>query len=256
MDDSEQNVFELVRSITNKCITSVEPKQVPVSGSTRPRDRGPDQTAPTTRPLTPTAPVDLSWGSSSNILNLSTLFQPTLDQIKLLEMGLTFIPTPPSFDREELRRDLYQYHRRIKLLDHFDNSNQNVVPFTLPSSWEPTWEQLDARVKTLIRSDLLGIDSFVPPPATDDGDLRKYKQIISTLQSNCNIIIKPADKGSKTVILDVQQYALEASRQLNNSKHYKQYPVPHAHSHLRYQPGPLHAKSHHCETARLPLWPQ
>lgn len=139
-------------------------------------------------------------------------------------MGLTFIPTPPSFDREELRRDLYQYHQRIKLLDHFDNSNQNVVPFTLPSSWEPTWEQLDARVKTLIRSDLLGIDSFVPPPATDDGDLRKYKQIISTLQSNCNIIIKPADKGSKTVILDVQQYALEASRQLNNSKHYKQIP--------------------------------
>lgn len=37
-------------------------------------------------------------------------------------------------------------------------------------------------------------------------------------------MIKPADKGSKTVILEVQQYALEASRQLNNSKHYKQIP--------------------------------
>lgn len=59
---------------------------------------------------------------------------------------------------------------------------------------------------------------------TDDGDLRKYKQIISTLQSNRNIIIKPADKGSKTIILEVQQYALEANRQLNNSKHYKQIP--------------------------------
>lgn len=59
-----------------------------------------------------------------------------------------------------------------------------------------------------------GIDSFVPPPVPADGELCKYKQIISTLQSNHNIIIKPTDKGSKIVIMDVQQYAFEANRQL------------------------------------------
>lgn len=76
-------------------------------------------------------------------------------------------------------------------------------------------------MKNLIRLDLLGVDSFAPPPATDDTDLRKYKQAIKTLQSNPNIIIKPVDKGSKIVILDLQQYALEANRQLDNLNYYK-----------------------------------
>lgn len=79
-------------------------------------------------------------------------------------------------------------------------------------------------MKNLICSDLLGVDSFAPPPATDDTDLCKYKQAIETLQSNPNIIIKPADKGSKIIILDLQQYALEANRQLDNLKYYKQIP--------------------------------
>lgn len=84
-------------------MTSIKPKQVPAGDDTRPGDRGPDQIVTAARPPTPTTPVDLSWGSSSNILNLSTLFQPTPDQVQLLDMGLSFIPRPTSFDREELR---------------------------------------------------------------------------------------------------------------------------------------------------------
>ena len=57
---------------------------------------------------------------------------------------------------------------------------------------------------------------------TVNGDLGK--QAIRTLRANRNIIIKPADKGSKIVLLDVQQYALEANRQLENTKYYKQIP--------------------------------
>lgn len=54
----------------------------------------------------------------SNILNLSTLFKPTMRQIELLEKGLSYIPTPSMVDREELWRDISLYHRRIKLLDY------------------------------------------------------------------------------------------------------------------------------------------
>lgn len=79
-------------------------------------------------------------------------------------------------------------------------------------------------MKNLLCSDLLGVDSFAPPPATDDTDWRKYKQAIKTLQSNPNIIIKPVDKGSKIVILDLQQYALKVNRQLDNLNYYKQIP--------------------------------
>ena len=156
---------------TNKFITDIEPKQVPASADNmRLGKRTADQTANTAWPPTPTTPVDLSWGSSSNILNLSTLFQPTPDQIKLLEMGLTFIPTPSAFDEEELRRDLHQYHRRIKILHHFAKPNQNIVSFTFPSSWEPTWEQLDTDVKNLICADLPG--RRILRPLSSDGKWR------------------------------------------------------------------------------------
>lgn len=44
---------------------------------------------------------------------------------------------------------------------------------------------------------------------------------LKELVQNPNIIIKPADKGSKIVILDRQHYLLEANRQLNNPKYYQ-----------------------------------
>lgn len=39
-------------------------------------------------------------------------------------------------------------------------------------------------------------------------------------------MIKPADKGSKIVILDKTQYLIEANRQLNNVQHYILLPHP------------------------------
>ena len=51
----------------------------------------------------------------------------------VLERGLSFIPTPGILDRMELRRDLHTYHRRLKLLDHFNyDTDIPFVPFTDP----------------------------------------------------------------------------------------------------------------------------
>uniref|UniRef100_A0A3B3BT94 Uncharacterized protein n=1 Tax=Oryzias melastigma TaxID=30732 RepID=A0A3B3BT94_ORYME len=47
------------------------------------------------------------------------------------------------------------------------------------------------------------------------------RRALRQLSNNPNIIIKPADKGSKIVIMDRQQYLTEAYRQLNNDKYYK-----------------------------------
>lgn len=41
---------------------------------------------------------------------------------------------------------------------------------------------------------------------------------------NQDIIIKPANKGSKIVIMDKTQYLIEASKQLHNPLHYKSLP--------------------------------
>lgn len=42
-----------------------------------------------------------------------------------------------------------------------------------------------------------------------------------TLKNNKVIVIKPADIGTKIVILDRVNYIYEALRQLGNSKHYR-----------------------------------
>lgn len=101
----------------------------------------------------PQRPVDLSWDSKSNVLNLSRLFQPTTAQVRLLERGLSFIPRPDTFDKEELRRDFHRYHRCLKIIDYFQEEEFTHVPFTLPSNWELGWEQLSKPIKDLIRAD-------------------------------------------------------------------------------------------------------
>ena len=141
----------------------------------------------------------------------------------LLERGLTFIPIPKQVNKNELRRDLHLYHRRIKLIHYFQNSTPQAVPFTLPSSWEPTWEQLDDRVRELIGLDRRCLNSYVLPHVAEDVS-EEDGRIIKELHSQPNIVVKPADKGSKIVIMDKQQYSFEANRQLNDAKYYK--PIP------------------------------
>ena len=44
------------------------------------------------------------------------------------------------------------------------------------------------------------------------------------LRNDTDIVIKPADKGSATVIMNKEDYIFEANRQLENPKHYKKTP--------------------------------
>ena len=49
---------------------------------------------------------------------------------------------------------------------------------------------------------------------------KKQLESIRTLKENKEIIIKPADKGSAVVVMSLDNYVLEAERQLANSRHY------------------------------------
>ena len=45
--------------------------------------------------------------------------------------------------------------------------------------------------------------------------------MIKTLKENINILIKPADKGGVTVIMNKEDYIIEGLWQLNNMNHYR-----------------------------------
>ena len=47
------------------------------------------------------------------------------------------------------------------------------------------------------------------------------RRALNILRKNRTIVIKPADKGSATVILSKEYYIREAHRQLNNPNYYK-----------------------------------
>ena len=49
----------------------------------------------------------------------------------------------------------------------------------------------------------------------------RERNALQRLKKNRDIIIKPADKGGATVIMDTTEYVKEAMRQLQNEEYYK-----------------------------------
>ena len=75
--------------------------------------------------------------------------------------------------------------------------------------------------KNLITTDRRALQRYRPPTEVPDNLSGDERRALTQLRQNPNIIIKPADKGSKIIIMDRQQYLLEANRQLNNPHYYR-----------------------------------
>ena len=165
---------------------------------------------------------NLSHPPSSNVMVLCSSFALSSAELALLERGLNFIPTPTVFDKTLLRKDLYDYHRRLKILDHFNfNQNRTVVPFKNPSTWEPNESLISPTFQALISNDIVAFNSFRVPTASVRHNITKEQRIaLSSLRKLDNIIIKPADKGGQIVLQDRISYLLEANRQLQDTKYY------------------------------------
>ena len=165
----------------------------------------------------------------SDIINLSHYFRPDEHQKTLLEKGLSFVPTLDIYKQQtqNLKRDVSKYHRRLKLATYFGEGNEGETPrFHLPSYWEPEDEKLPDNLKQLIRKDRATIQKI-------PGHLKEVENItadqvraLRSLANNQDIVIKPADKGSRIVIMDRQQYVFEGLRQLNNPNHYVELDAP------------------------------
>lgn len=118
-----------------------------------------------------------------------------------------------------LENDLQIFHRRLKLAACFEGTRERPpLPFLPPSLWQPETGNLPGVMNQLIRK-FHHIKEKENLSAEDTLALK-------SLQSNKNIVIKPADKGSAVVIMDGSTYVNEALRQLNNTQHYKALDAP------------------------------
>ena len=141
------------------------------------------------------------------------------DEIKLLERGLKFTPTPKQ-NRNELKTDLQEFSRKMRLLEFFND------------------HQANGDDKSLVKNP----SNFVPPKSEDkylnifiDATTNYHKQhttakksnltggeqnALSKLKNDDTIIIKEADKGGATVIMDKTFYRAKVHEMLADKEHY------------------------------------
>lgn len=181
-------------------------------------------------------------GSSCFTVNLSDI-RLTEPQLSVLDRGLTFIPAY----RTLLLNDVYAAQdrlvRNLKLKDYFmgqnneDDYNPHRKTFTYPSTWtppdhkicQPTLNTINRIVNTtesvirrhrIINNRLIVLDDYRDNLTSDE------RGAIMQLRNNPDIVIKPADKGSATVIMKKSAYIAEAHRQLDNALYYRKLDRP------------------------------
>ena len=181
-----------------------------------------------------------------NVFNISQ-HHLTPDQISLLAKGLTFCPSQRDFDHVTFYSDVEQFLRRIKLHDYFTNRSQDsessdsdieiissntCSPYTLclkpPSAfktsntWEPRDDLLSEPIIALIQLLQEKLLSCHTPPYLKTNLTKGEKLALKNLMSNRDILVRPADKGGATVVLDFQQYDFEICRQLQDTEFYSE----------------------------------
>lgn len=158
------------------------------------------------------------------IVNLSKKFKLSKEQRAVLLKGLSFVPTPMGVKTQKIQllKDMQAYHRRIKLETFFEGkkSQKQKIPFTGASDWTPALSSLPKQITQIIRADNYAYRHLNWGLKTTENLTRGERKALLELQRNRNIIIKPADKGNATVIMDKSQYIWEGQRQLAVKEHY------------------------------------
>ncbi|XP_023808293.1 uncharacterized protein LOC105358296 isoform X1 [Oryzias latipes] len=156
-------------------------------------------------------------------MNLCNNFVLSLTQLSLLSRGLTFIPSKCNSKNLtfQSRHDLQEYHRRIKLTVHYkDKSSIQPQPFTLKSDWTPPSATLPPQINHLIDQDISYFENDFKIIHNTPNLSGEETKALKELAQNNDIVIKPADKGSLTVIMDKKDYLYEGYRQLNDVTYY------------------------------------
>ena len=133
------------------------------------------------------------------IINMSSR-ELSSNEIKLLKKGLKFTPIPRR-NETELKTDIQEFGRELRLLEHFDNHQQeqensliinkfNFVPPKPSDQYPSAFLQATSNYHQ---------DT---PPMQKNYISKEERKALRDLKNDNSIIIKEADKGGATVIMD------------------------------------------------------
>ena len=160
------------------------------------------------------------------IRNLSNC-EMTTDQINLLSKGLKFIPTPTVKEntvRQQLLLDFKQFARRMRLRYIFHKKDKEQHPFHVKSDWEPPVQPSVALETYLeeVKGQLAEIELFKPRNNLPSEE----RKAIRNQRSNSDIVIKKADKGSATVIMNTKDKTQEGQVLIDDKNNYTPLTTP------------------------------
>lgn len=160
----------------------------------------------------------------------------------MLDKGLSFIPTVnlmPLFTFYEAQNRLI---RNLKIKDYFSNRpsvdyDYRNKSFTPASSWGPpdhhvgqatldTIQKIVTSTESVFSQSQIRKNRFLILKNRRCNLTNSEKDSLEKIRMNDSIIIKPADKGGATVIMNKSSYMSEAYRQLNNENYYKKLDGP------------------------------
>ena len=158
------------------------------------------------------------------VVNLSSRVL-TPAEISLLSKGLSFCPTPKEVDIFALKKDMFDFVRRLRLKEYFcgkesiDGDFSDQPAFRKRSTWCPERNR-DAILETyvsVLEKKILSQDFNIRCHRNLSKD---EQEALENLRRYEDIIIKPADKGSAVVVMDRARYVGEAMRQLSDKDVY------------------------------------
>ena len=191
----------------------------------------------------------------TGVVNLSDN-ELSVPELSLLERGLSFCPTPGEPDMGQLRRDLDTFHRNLRIKTFFDpatggikgdngrtdtgvNDDTSTFETLLRSSkvlkpnkqWSPPIGPL--HLESFILNNERDLNKTFPKAPNFHNLTKDEKKGINKLTSNKNLVIKPADKGGATVILNKEDYVAEGKRQLSDVDFYQKLTSDHTEDNSR-----------------------
>lgn len=152
------------------------------------------------------------------------------DLLRLLARPPSFIPTPADFNHRLVYRHLIDFLRRLHWRIVFaarQSSNADSDPCRFgtysSSSWPsygqvpPSVHRISKRILSAAASVLRTTHSCFSDSNLDHGEL----SCLSLVRSDPRLVVRPADKGGRWVLMDADSYSHECRRQLCNPTFYQ-----------------------------------
>ena len=159
------------------------------------------------------------------------------DELSILKRGLKFCPTQKKVNAGDTRRELDNFHNKLRPIQFFDKENskrntdpQNpqVRPFADTNSLRKIKEKSNwraplgsAALETFINMNEIVSSKMSNQKIAKQNIDENERKALKNLSKNKSITIKQADKGGSVVVLNTRDYITEAERQLGDTNTYQ-----------------------------------